>query len=232
MTTLCAEPLSRKKLSEQVYELLKRDIVQCRLEPGQLIEEAMISERYEIGRTPFREACQKLEAEGLVEISPRRGSFVSQFSYASVNNLFEVRMILEPAIAELACKRSSGRPLEALEEITTESEGLKQTEIVGITSNSKRFHVEVAQLTGNRELVSTIDNIHDKLMRILIFAARRSVGTYAFNGIHPKILAAIRSGNLADARKFMREDIQQSWTWVRDFGGTYRPAELSLGPRP
>ena len=71
MTLAVATERGTKKLSQQIYELLKRDIVECRLEPGQLLEETAISERYQIGRTPFREACHRLEAAGLVEIVPQ-----------------------------------------------------------------------------------------------------------------------------------------------------------------
>jgi len=97
---------STKKLSEQIYELMRKDIVECNLEPGELLEETVITDRYQIGRTPFREACHWLEAEGLLEIIPHRGCFVASFSNKDVNDLFELRLIVEPQVAELASVRS------------------------------------------------------------------------------------------------------------------------------
>jgi DNA-binding GntR family transcriptional regulator len=64
------------KLSERIYESLKRDIIDCRFGPGELLEEAVVTERYRVGRTPFREACHKLAGDGLVQIIPHRGTFV------------------------------------------------------------------------------------------------------------------------------------------------------------
>lgn len=221
--TLTREP-STKKLSQQIYELLKKDIVECRLEPGQLLEEASISERYEIGRTPFREACQRLAAAGLVEIVPHRGAFVASFSYEDVSDLFELRMIVEPSVAELACQRSQGSTIEALEENIAEWERLmkKKLSVPGLVPeinwNSRKFHLEVARLTRNKELINTIETIQAKLMRIIIFTARRSPQNYPFNAVHPEILDAIRGGKAVEARNLMTKDVKQAWEWIRNFG--------------
>jgi DNA-binding GntR family transcriptional regulator len=212
-----------RKLSQQVCELLKKDILECRLEPGQLLEEAAINERYQIGRTPFREACQRLEAEGLVEIVPHRGAFVASFSYRDISDLFELRMMVEPAMAELASQRFSVEKLQALDENIAEWKSITQANgprlVPEINWNSKNFHVGVARLTQNRELAATVEGMRDKLMRVIIFTARRSPHNYPFNAIHAEILEAIRSGNASEARNLMTKDIKNAWDWVRDFGG-------------
>ena len=211
------------KLSEQIYELLKRDIVECRLEPGQLLEDAAMRKLYSIGRTPFREACQRLEGDRLVEIIPHRGAYVTSFAYDDINDLFELRMIVEPAVAELACRRSTRANLTALEENIAESRRLIKMNPLGgvpkINWNSRNFHLGVARLTGNKELISAMESIHDKLMRLTIFTARRSPQDSHFNAIHPEILEAIRCSNTAEARRLMTNDIQGAWDWVKDFGG-------------
>lgn len=229
-----------KKLSDQIYELLKRDIVECRLEPGELLQDASMSKRYAIGRTPFREACQRLEGDHLIEIVPHRGAFVTSFAYEDVNDLFELRMIIEPAVAELACRRSSRDKLEALDENIAESRRLMKMNalqrVPKINWNSRNFHVGIAQLTRNKELISAIESIHDKLMRLIIFATRRSPQESRFNEIHPEILAAIRHGNASEARHLMTKDIEGAWDWVKDFGGGGRfdsqlVTDVDLAPR-
>lgn len=212
-----------QKLSQQIYALLRKDIIECTLEPGQLLEGAAMSERYQIGRTPFREACQRLETAGLVEIMPYRGAIVASFSYRDISDLFEVRHMVEPEIAALASQRSSGNKLEELEANIAEWKKLTKSNapplVPEINWNSKNFHLGVARLTQNKELVNTMEGIQDKLMRIVIFTARRSPQNYPFNAIHPEILEAIRRGKAADARNLMIKDIKQAWDWVRDFGG-------------
>ena len=88
------------KLSEQIYHLLKRDIIECVYEPGQTLQESAVRETYKIGHTPFREACARLKAEGLIQIVPHRGYFVAPFSPSLIQDLFELRLMVEPKASE------------------------------------------------------------------------------------------------------------------------------------
>ena len=94
---------------------------------GSCWKRRVITERYQIGRTPFREACHWLEAEGLIEIIPHRGCFVGSFSNKDINDLFELRMIVEPQVAELACLRSHDAQLQVLEKNIAEAERLTRS---------------------------------------------------------------------------------------------------------
>src|SRR6187401_2390886 len=138
MATITKER-STKKLSEQIYELMRKDIVECNLEPGELLEETVITDRYQIGRTPFREACHWLEAEGLLEIVPHRGCFVASFSNKDVNDLFELRLKKNISEAQRLTKAK------------------KPNTNPNINWNSMEFHVEVAKLTQNQELQGVIE---------------------------------------------------------------------------
>jgi len=72
-------------------------------------------EAYGIGRTPFREACNRLHREGLLEVVPRRGYLVPVISFETVRDLFELRFVLESAIAELAATRATEAQIEEME---------------------------------------------------------------------------------------------------------------------
>ncbi len=217
-----ATPIPTKKLSQRAYELIKNDIIGCLLEPGGLLDEISISKRYGIGRTPFREACHRLEPEGLVKVVPHRGVFVANFSSEDINDLFELRTALEPAVAELACVRHRGDDLAVLVRNLDECSRLNQVKrsmiVVESTLNSKEFHVQVARLARNREMIRLIDSIHDKLSRIFIHTARRSPDHAPFNCIHPEILDAIRRRDREKAREAMMNDIDEARKWIRDFG--------------
>ena len=211
-----------KKLSAQVYELLKHDILECTWEPGQVLDEAIVSERYQIGRTPFREACHRLEAEGLIEIVPHRGSFVGSFSAKDIGDLFELRLVVEPSVAEMACTRRQPSDLKRLEVNLKDCARLRKSKraqvIPELNWNSQDFHVQVARLARNAELVELVERIHSKLMRILVFTARRSPNDYPFNAIHAEIFDAIVRGKGSEARKLMVRDIEQAQHWVLAFG--------------
>jgi len=214
-----AEKRSGKKLTEQIYELLKKDIVECTLEPGELLLESAIRERYQIGHTPFREACHRLAAEGLIQILPHRGYYVASFSKRDIRDLFELRLKLEPWAAELACQRAQPHELGALEEVVARfarlSEERPPQSFREVNWSSMTFHVGVARLAGNRELQNIIENLHHKLMRIIMFTARRSPEDELFDACHPMILDAIRRGKPAEARRLMVKDITSTRAWVR-----------------
>ena len=221
MATIIKEP-TRKKLSEQAYDLIKRDILECKLEPGQLLDEATVRERYQIGRTPFREACQGLEAEGLLEIVPHRGVFVASFSTKDISDLFEMRLIVEPTVAELACLRRQSGDFKRLEVNLNDCARLRKSKrsqvIPEINWNSQDFHVQIAHLTRNQELIDVVEHIHNKLMKIIVFTARRSPDDCPFNAIHAEIFDAIAHGKGGEARKLMTKDIEQAHQWVQNFG--------------
>ena len=222
MTIVTSRQQNPKTLSAQLYELIKHDILECTLEPGQLIEETTIVERYRIGRTPFREVCPRLEAEGLIEIVPHRGIFVASVSNKDIIDLFEFRLVVEPAIAEMACLRRQPGDMKRLEvnlkDCARLRRGKRAQMIPELNWNSQDFHVQVARLARNLELVEVVERIHNKLMRILVFTARRSPDDYPFNAIHAEIFEAIVRGKGAEARRLMVRDIEQAQQWVHDFG--------------
>jgi DNA-binding GntR family transcriptional regulator len=216
-------PAAGKKLSEQAYDLIKRDIIEGRLEPGGLLDEGFVSKRYGIGRTPFREACHRLEPEGLIKVVPHRGAFVADFSNDDINDLFELRSLVEPGVAELAATRREGQDLAVFEANLEECRRLNSVgrrSQVGVESNlnSKEFHVQVAALTRNREMIRLVEGIHDKLSRIVIHTGRRSPDQASFNSLHPEIFDAIRCHDHVRAREAMRQDIHEARKWIRDLG--------------
>src|SRR6266446_9229971 len=101
--------------TETAYAALKKAILRGEIEEGVFLSESAIMHRYGIGRTPFREACNRLHDERLLEVVPRRGYLVPEVSYQAVGAIFETRLILEGAIAELACERATERDLEDLD---------------------------------------------------------------------------------------------------------------------
>jgi DNA-binding GntR family transcriptional regulator len=94
-------------LTDRAYRAIEEQIVTLRLAPGAVISEAMLSERLRIGRTPIREAIQRLARERLMVIMPRRGIMVSEVNVQTQLRLLEVRRELERLIARGAARRAS-----------------------------------------------------------------------------------------------------------------------------
>ena len=78
-------------LGDRVYDLIKSDIILCKLVPGEEVTEVRLAERYGFGRAPVRAALSKLEQEGLVSVVPRRGYLVSPITIKAVQEIFDLR---------------------------------------------------------------------------------------------------------------------------------------------
>jgi DNA-binding GntR family transcriptional regulator len=105
-----------KTLTEQAYRLIEEQIVTLRLKPGDVLSEQMLSATFDIGRTPIREALQRLAREGLITVLPRKGILVSDINPRSQLLVLEVRReierLLSRAGAERANKGQRGQMLE------------------------------------------------------------------------------------------------------------------------
>ena len=88
--------MTKKSLKSQAYNNIKEKIISCEYSPGMLLNEEILCETFNVSRTPIRDALSRLEQEGLITIWPKKGIIVSSLSISEVNNLFELRLLLEP----------------------------------------------------------------------------------------------------------------------------------------
>ena len=101
-------------LTEQAYRLIEEQIVTLRLKPGDILSEQMLSASFRIGRTPIREALQRLAREGLVTILPRKGILVSDINPRHQLLLLEVRRELERLLCRAGAERATGPQRESM----------------------------------------------------------------------------------------------------------------------
>jgi DNA-binding GntR family transcriptional regulator len=111
------DPPSERGLADQAYRELEEEITTLLIRPGALVSEALLSERLGVGRTPIREALQRLAREGLVVIMPQRGVVVSEIDVVAQLRLLEVRRELERLMVRGAVRRASRPQLERFQEI-------------------------------------------------------------------------------------------------------------------
>ncbi len=207
-----APPTKKKfKLSDKAYGLLKKDLIECVWQPGEMIEEAVVCSRYKIGHTPFREATARLNAEGWIEIVPHRGYFAAPISPTYIRDIFELRLMIEPGAAYLACTRTTDAGLALLEENVQESIHLAEVmDVPKSLQNSIEFHRLVASLTGNRELADLVENLHFKLIRAILYVLKQSRYSQPLNFHHKGILKAFKDRNPERAQKEMEKDLQEA----------------------
>ncbi|MBZ5584026.1 MAG: GntR family transcriptional regulator [Acidobacteriia bacterium] len=217
----------RTTQTERAYGALKRAILRAEIPEGVFLSEAEIIERYGIGRTPFREACNRLHLEGLLEAVPRRGYLVPELSFHAVRDLFEARLILEAAIAELAAVRASEADIEELEGIAgvpVRKPGPDPEETV---ERNSRFHLRLARITQNRELARILGGILDQTRRLMYLELCSSrPHASAPLELHRAVVSAIRKRDPAAARKAVLRDITEAQSAT--FGRAPLPLEGAL----
>lgn len=107
--------------AERAYEALRRAILKLELRPGELLKEPDLMQRLGVGRTPVREALQRLAADGLVTVLPHRGTLVSTISPNDIKALFELRRELDAFAARLAADRATPEDLARMQALVTNS---------------------------------------------------------------------------------------------------------------
>src|SRR2546423_14208995 len=107
-------------LAERAFHAIREMIVSLELRPGAVIDERSLMQQLGIGRTPTREALRRLAQEGLVEVYPRRGMFVTSVEIRDLACLAEVRSVLESHAARLAAERATDEDRDALETLLDE----------------------------------------------------------------------------------------------------------------
>ena len=103
-------------LSDQAYERIRTEILTCELEPGQHFAQQQLVTKYNVGKTPIREALQRLTQDGFVQPVPRFGYVVAPIMLSDVHEIYDLRAIVEPAAARLAAIRGTDEQLERIRE--------------------------------------------------------------------------------------------------------------------
>jgi DNA-binding GntR family transcriptional regulator len=139
-----------ESLAGQAYLMLERDIVTLRLAPGQLLTEAYLIERFGMGRTPVREAVQRLAWEGLMEIRPRAGVAVAALDPADFAKVLEARRGVELVLAKSAARYASSADDEAFAFVGSQMrEAAEQGDVDLFLDADKAFDTVLAGAAAN-----------------------------------------------------------------------------------
>jgi len=191
-------------LADKAYHEIRGLIVSLELAPGAVIDERELIERLEIGRTPVREALRRLSHEGLVEVYPRRGMFVTGVDVRELARLSEVREVLEPEAARLAAERATDTDREELSALLAELEG-GGSELMDL---DERIHRAVYRAAHNDLLEATLEQYYVLALRIWSIALDRAHELEEAVEAHRALLEAIQAGDGDRAADTMRAHVQ------------------------
>ena len=197
--------------AERLYRKLKQDIIECELSPGRSLSESELGRRYKAGRTPVREACRKLENEGLIEIIPFRGYFIAPLVVAEFHDLQEVQLIVEPAAAALAAEHATDEQVGTMQECATYEYRLgNKDSYYEFLQKNFALHVSIAEASGNKELAAITRHVHTRLQRFFYIGVSLDAAGPQLVEEHCHLVTAIRAHDATQARQRAEEHIRNS----------------------
>lgn len=208
------DPDEATTTTQSVYRALRNAIITCEMRPGDSISEQALANLYETSRTPVREACNLLHKEGLLDSIPHKGFFVPEMTLQKVQDLYQARMIVESACAEIAAKQINPRELEELENCAFPKVRGRQKELLlDYVSRNTRFHLSIAKATGNAYLVELVRRLHDQATRVEYLQVTRELEVNLDREVkpeHEEVVKAIKSRDPEAAREAMARHIRGS----------------------
>jgi DNA-binding GntR family transcriptional regulator len=198
------KPLPRQTLGRQIRDALVRRIVSGELEPGERLVETRIAEDYGTSQAPVREALRELEAIGMVETKPRRGTFVRHFIQQTLRESYVVRAALEETATRLAMPAGT-LPFDTLH---ADVEAMRTAAVAGdlqaVGAASVAFHRHIIEAAGNELLKGAWEALQiEARTAVTLLAVEPDLPGVAEE--HAELLTVLKSGNLAEACRLTRD---------------------------
>jgi DNA-binding GntR family transcriptional regulator len=207
LETVVLPTASARSQGERAYLLIRDRIITLKLAPGSVIEEARLRAELGLGRTPIREALQRLAHENLVSFVPHRGTFVTDINLTDLRRLTEIRVVMEPYAARLATERAGEADRTAIADLVNELDAVGEEDVPALIELDQRIHRQVYQTTHNPFLQTTLEEMLNLSLRIWFLGVQRGVALKEAVEEHRRLLTGIRSGNSPMAEQAMHEHI-------------------------
>lgn len=196
-------------LRQAVYDAIAEMIITRVLQPGEHLVETELATQLGVSRQPVREALQRLQTEGWVDLRPAQGAFVHVPTDEEADQLLAVRALLEGESALLAAHRSGPEDVERLWELQRAGEqALSTDDREALVAANANLHAYIVQMSGNRVLAEHIAMV-DRRVRWYYTPIARLRGGKAWEE-HAAIIKAVAEGNAKRAGDLMRRHAERT----------------------
>jgi DNA-binding GntR family transcriptional regulator len=194
--------LQAETLTEKAYRALEEEIVTLRIPPGTVVSEAILSRRLGVGRTPVREALQRLAREWLVVIMPRRGIVVSEIDPVRQLRLLEARREIERFLARCAAKRATPVQRARFGVIAAGmDEAARKADDIAFMRLDREFNLLVLDAAGNEFAASAMSLMNGLSRRFWYMHYKQAADLPLAARLHAAIARAIGGGDEAAAEQ-------------------------------
>ncbi len=159
----------KQTLREQIADTIRDAIIKGILKPDERVAEAEMANKFNISRTPIREAMRQLESEGFIKVTPHRGAFVAPITEKDIREFYAIKSILEGYAARLACNRISEEDIRKMDDLNNKFEIVhKNGEWRTAFKLHNEFHERFLRNCGNDKLYQLLKSLTQQFQRFRI----------------------------------------------------------------
>lgn len=201
----------KNSLADQAYQVILKDILTCELDPGSQIAQSQLMGRYAFGVTPVREALKRLESEGYVRTIPRFGYVITPITVKDVEDIYEMRSILELFTVRLAIQRATEAQIDELDRRSQFTYIYKDRDsYMEFLRQNNAFHYSIALASGNRKIAETLLNLLNQMIRIFNIGLELRDSAEEMRHEHIALVKAIRARDTGLAERIVQDQISLS----------------------
>lgn len=194
-----------ENLTQQAYQSIREEIIKGKLDGRQHLTEGFFASRFGISKSPIREALNRLETEGLITIIPRRGAYVSEFSLHDIEEIYELREVLEALVVRDAVLDS--KSLAAMRESVRAAKAyLRKNDISNYIREDSAFHTRLALASSNSRLAKILENMQYQML--ILRGKTFELTSHISIKQHSQILSVLEKGQKDVAAKLMVRHIR------------------------
>jgi DNA-binding GntR family transcriptional regulator len=191
--------------SAGIVRSLTEDIVSGRLPPGRKLEELVLAERFEVSRTPIREALRELASRGLIDLQPRKGGIVRSIGLTDLSDMLEAMVELEALCCRISAERMSAVQKKQLQLLQLQSEDcMARGDEAGYLELNHQFHQLIALGTQNRTLAGLLDSLRERLAPFRAAQKKGERRLTVSHDEHQAVITAISQSNAEASYLAMR----------------------------
>jgi len=216
------EEKSTLRSADLVREHLEQAIVTGEFEDGERLNETRLSARFNVSRTPLREAIHMLASMGLIEVLPRRGAFVRQPTVVDMIEMFEVMAELEALCGRLVARRATAPQLAAIKASLESCEAaLAAGDSDAYYRENETFHLLIYEMSGNNFLEAEASRLHKRLQAFRRIQLRVRGRMSQSMKEHREIYDAIEAGDESRATAALRDHVAVQGEKFNDLMANY-----------
>lgn len=206
------------RVADRVYSRLRESILVGDFEPGERIRQSEVADHFVVSHTPVREALARLASDGLVTLQPHRGAIVSHLSPSEIDEIYELRELLDPYVASRAALVASESQIAKIRKNAEAGvdAGLSPSELF---ETNRRFHLAIYEACGNQRMVLLFESLWNSVTAIRMF------DVYAQD---PDEMATMNTEHQAIAEALAARDADRSFELVKRHVSAARRDLLAL----